>query len=126
MESYLKKSKDKPFVKNLVAESGDSEGVKQALNQAHLYDKGLIGQSADTKYVQRKKEAAQKLMQEKERVINEQLQHKLKGLESEVADEVLKQALDLDVDHEVQRRYEAAKRNLEESAGMESARSIIS
>ena len=51
-------------------ESVDSD-VKLALNQVHLLDRGIIGVSPDTKYIQRKKETAVKLMNEKERVIQE-------------------------------------------------------
>jgi hypothetical protein len=54
--------------KKIAEESVDSD-VKLALNQAHLLDRGLIGMSPDAKYIQRKKEAAMKLMNEKERVI---------------------------------------------------------
>jgi len=37
------------------------------------------------------------------------------GLDSDIANDVLKQALELDIDKEVNRRYEAAKRQIEES-----------
>jgi hypothetical protein len=43
-----------------------------------------------------------------------------------MADEVLQQALELDVDKEVQRRYEAARKQFEESGNLESSRSAVS
>lgn len=57
------------------------------------------------------------------------MNEKLKGLEQDLADEKLEQALQLDVDQEVQRRYETAKRSLEvgnDISEMASARSGVS
>ena len=59
-------------------------------------------------------------------MIQEKLNSKLANLEQDLADEVLQQALELDVEKEVQRRYEAAKRKIEESGNLESSRSAVS
>jgi hypothetical protein len=47
-------------------------------------------------------------------------------LEKEMADEVLQQALEIDVEKEVERRFQAVKRQFEDSVGVESARSGVS
>jgi hypothetical protein len=73
----------------MVEESNDSDQVKKAIYQANLFDKGIIGVSPDQRYIQRKKEAAEQLIQEKEKVIQEQLNSKIRNLEKELADEVL-------------------------------------
>ena len=75
-----------------------------------MLDKGIIGVSPDQRYIQRKKEAAEQLIQEKEKVIQEQLNSKIRNLEKEMADEVLQQALEIDVEKEVERRFQAVKR----------------
>lgn len=75
--------------KTMVEESNDSDQVKKAIYQANLLDKGIIGVSPDQRYIQRKKEAAEQLIQEKEKVIQEQLNSKIRNLEKELADEVL-------------------------------------
>ncbi len=43
-----------------------------------------------------------------------------------MADEVLQQALEIDVEKEVERRFQAVRRQLEDSVGLESARSGVS
>ena len=43
-----------------------------------------------------------------------------------MADEVLQQALEIDVEKEVERRFQAVKRQFEDSVGVESARSGVS
>jgi hypothetical protein len=35
----------------LIEDSNDSEAVKEAMNQAHLLEKGLIGVTPDQKYI---------------------------------------------------------------------------
>ena len=55
--------------RTIVEESNDSDQVKKAIYKANLLDKGIIGVNPDLRYIQRKKEAAEQLIQEKEKVI---------------------------------------------------------
>lgn len=55
----------------IVEDSADSDKVTRALNQAELLEKGVIGLTMEQKYVKRKQEAADRLLKEKERAIQE-------------------------------------------------------
>ncbi len=73
---------------------------------------------ADKEVVQ-KKAAAKKLLQEKERAIEQGIREKMKVLEKEHAEQLLDAALNLDVGTEIERRLRAASKYIEESRGSE-------
>ena len=78
----------------------------------------------ETKYLNKKREYVKRLMKEKNDAIERGVQEKIGNLESEMIDEAMQQALNLDVDQEVNRRVQRAKRDLEQNRlGEESMKS---
>lgn len=74
----------------------------------------------------KKREAAIKLIEQKEKAIKKALDEKMMKYQGGIAEELLQRALELDVEAEVERRFNAAKQNIEESRNLESARSFQS
>lgn len=66
--------------------------------------------------MQKKKAAAMKLMQEKEKLIEEGLKSQLKEIEANQVDKMLSLALNIDVESEIKKRLQMAKRAVEESS----------
>ena len=94
-----------------------------------MLDQGLTGLSADQRYLQKKKDAALKLLEEKEKAIKKGLQNKLEKFQENVAEDLLHKALELDIDDEINKRFEQMRRKIEESGALineESARSNLS
>jgi hypothetical protein len=99
---------------DILSASDDSLTVREAKAQIRDLASSSIGQSTKMKDIDRKKKTAQKLIDEKERAVRKGLERKLRDLEGDQADKILKQALNLDVEREVDRRIRAAKRRGEE------------
>ena len=84
--------------------------------------------SPDQRYMAKKRDEAIKLMEQKEKLIKQGLKDKLESYQVGMADEMLQRAKDLDVEAEVAKQFEAARKMIEDSltAGNASARSINS
>lgn len=63
----------------------------------------------------KKKVTAKKLLQEKEKAIQEGIKQKMKNIEAEYVDELLNEALNLDVDREIEKRIKGARQAYDES-----------
>ena len=97
-------------------DSGDSQTLQDAIRQQKMLETGLTGLSPDQKYLLKKKEAAQALLEQKEKAIQEGLKAKLENYQEDVAEELIQKALNLDVNEEINKRYQAARRQIEESS----------
>jgi hypothetical protein len=62
---------------------------------------------------------AEKLLEDKEAAIKEGLREKLKSLDNDLADEVINKAINLDVNSEVEKRFDAIKRNIDSGLSIE-------
>jgi len=65
------------------------------------------------------------LLEQKEKAIQEGLKAKMENYQEDVAEELIQKALNLDVNEEINRRYQVARRHIEESSQLESARSNL-
>lgn len=99
-------------------DSRDSDGVKEALRQSQLLRKGLAPADPDSKYLEKKRQIATNLLEEKEKAIQKGLMTKLAALEAENADEMMKRALDMNVQSEINKRFELARKMIEESGSI--------
>lgn len=75
--------------------------------------------------MEKKRLAASNLIEEKEKAIKKGLMSKIASLEEENADDMMKKALELDIQQEITRRFEIAKKMIEESGNIESSRSNL-
>jgi len=84
--------------------------------------------SPEQKYAEKKREAAVKLLEQKEKAIQKALATKMQQYSGQQADELLARALELEIEAEVERRFEEEKRKLVEdsSRNLKSARSLLS
>ena len=78
-------------------DSRDSDEVKEAIRQSRKLKTGLSGNDPEIKYLEKKRQAAATLIEEKEKAIKKGLMSKIASLEEENADELMKKALDLDI-----------------------------
>ena len=69
---------------------------------------GISGKSPNSRHLQKKKEAAEWLIAEKERAIKVGLEDKIATFGNN-ADDLLKRALDLNVEKEIERRFALAR-----------------
>lgn len=77
----------------------------------------------ETKYLNKKREYVRQLMQEKKDAIERGVKEKLRDMESDMIDEAMQMALNLDVDKEVERRVAAAREMVAEGKIDESKKS---
>jgi hypothetical protein len=74
---------------------------------------GKNGEHPETKYINKKKEYVRQLMKEKTEAVERGVKEKMKNYESEMVDEMLQAALNLDVNQEVEKRIEVARQMVE-------------
>lgn len=74
----------------------------------------LGGEKPETKYLNKKREFVRQLMHEKRDAVDKGVKDKLQNMESEMIDEMLQAALNLDVDQEVETRLEKARKMVED------------
>eukprot|EP00347_Sterkiella_histriomuscorum_P003387 403364494 len=96
--------------------SDESLRVRQARDQLQKLTVDLGKDDPESKAIAKKKKAAQKLIAEKEKAIEEGLKNKLKEIEGQQASKMLDLALNLDINKEIDKRINAAKRAIEESS----------
>ena len=74
----------------------------------------------------KKREAAVNLIEQKEKAIQKALNEKMNKYQGGMAEELLQKALELDIEAEVEKRFDMARRDIEESRNLESSRSMVS
>ena len=79
-----------------------------------LKQEKMGGEAPETKYLNKKRDLVKKLMAEKKDAVERKVRDKMKNLESDMIDEMMQTALNLDVDQEVDRRIEKARQVLEQ------------
>jgi hypothetical protein len=84
-----------------------------------MLKQGLTGISAEAKYAIRKRDMAETLLEQKENAIKEGLKERLRSLDNDLADEVINKAINLDVNSEVEKRFDAIKRNIDSGLSIE-------
>ena len=102
-----------------------SNSLKEVREQLDNIRDGKIGSELpETKYLNKKREYVRKLMQEKNEAIERGVRERIGNLESEMIDEAMQLALNLDVDEEVNKRVAKAQKAMEEAKlGEESMKS---
>ena len=96
-----------------ISASGDSEIIAMKDQMHELKQERLGGEGPETKYLNKKRDMVKKLMREKKDAVERGVRDKMKNLESDMIDEMMQEALNLDVDDEVERRIEKARQVLE-------------
>ena len=95
---------------SFVSESQDSLNIQKAKDQLRDIKDGRIGgQQPETKYINKKREYVRKLMKEKHSAIEKGVKDKIQNYESEMIDEMLQAAINLDVDAEIEKRVDIAR-----------------
>lgn len=98
-----------------LTDSQDSEGLRQVKDQLRgIREGGLGGEKPETKYLNKKRDFVKQLMKEKKSAVEKGVKDKMRNFESEMIDEMLQAALNLDVDAEVENRIEIARKMVEE------------
>ena len=85
----------------------------------------LGGEKPETKYLNKKREFVRQLMKEKKEAVDRGVRDKMKNLESDMIDDMLYHALNLDVDKEIDSRLDIARKLVEEGKIEESASKSI-
>lgn len=86
-------------------DSRDSDETREAIRQAQKIKSGQVNTDPESRYLEKKRQAAQNLLEEKEKAIQKALASKMARLEQENADEMMKRALDLNVEEEANKRF---------------------
>lgn len=106
-------------------DSRDSDEVREAIRQSQKLRSGLTSTDPESRYLEKKRQAANTLLEEKEKAIQKGLMNKLAQLEEENADQLMKQALDMNVQNEINKRFEMARKMIEDSSSIvESSNSV--
>lgn len=109
------------------SDSQDSPSVSKARDQLRGIKEGRIGGAKpETRYLNKKREYVRELMKEKQQAVERGVRDKISNYESEMIDEMLQAAIKLNVDDEVDRRVEIARKlvedgQIEESVGQQSS-----
>ena len=85
-------------------------GIRQLQDQLEDVRAGTIGGTKpETKYINKKRDFVRQLMIEKKDAIDKGVKDRMKDLESDMVDEMMQAALNLDVDDEIEKRIQMAK-----------------
>lgn len=79
------------------------------------------GDRPETKYLNKKRDLVRKLISEKNEAVERGVKAKVQSFEGEMIDEMLQAALGLDVEEEVEKRVDQARRVVEEGRVEDSA-----
>ena len=105
-----------------VSASQDSEGLKAVKEQLRDLKSGhLGGEKPETRYLNKKREFVRQLMKEKKEAVDRGVSDKMKNIESDMIDDMLYHALNLDVEKEIDSRLEIARKLVEDGQIDESA-----
>ena len=90
--------------------SASAAGLRQLQDQLEDVRAGTIGGTRpETKYINKKRDFVRQLMVEKKDAIDKGVKDRMKDLESDMVDEMMQAALNLDVDDEIEKRIQMAK-----------------
>jgi len=120
---------------DLSGESDRMKNVRDQINRLAQRDNFMIESqieesggipTKEAHHIRKQKALAKNLLEEKERLIKEGLKSKIHQIEADQAERMLKVAMELDPQKEIERRMREMKRHIEESGAdiTESARSV--
>lgn len=91
--------------------SKDSETLKYVKEQIKEIREGKVGgEKPETKYLNKKKEFVKQLFDEKQQAIERGVKEKVVNLESNMIDEMMQMALNIDIEAEIEKRVQLAKK----------------